>query len=165
MSKVAEDNLMRGSSLRRLGAACSEATSILGLATAMPLFAPTQLYCARLFPIVPYHRVLRRLWVYFCPPPTPVSWCIVAPEDSGSRVSHAGLSCAPRSEYWETSSPPYIHLHPPFPPLSCRYGKARAQVTVQQGGSWWGQSVLKESRWGGGGKILHPTVWEFWITF
>ena len=74
-NKVAEANLTRGSiRRRRLGSASSsaEATSILGPATAMPLFAPN---C-----IVPDYFPLCRITVYcarclyFCRPPNP---CIV----------------------------------------------------------------------------------------
>ena len=101
---------MRGSSLRRLGAACSEATSILGLATAMPLFAPTQLYCARLFPIVPYHGVLRALPV-FLPPPQPlyrgVSW---RQRTAAAELAMPGRA-PPGVSIEKLAAPPYPFLH------------------------------------------------------
>ena len=64
---ASEDDLTRGS----VGEAEPGWSSILGPATAMPLFAPC--IAPPLFPIVPYHRVLRALAVFL---PTPIP-CIV----------------------------------------------------------------------------------------
>ena len=108
------------------------------------------MYCAR--------------WLYFCPPPSPVSWCIAAPEDSSSRVSHAG-SCAPRSEYWETSSPPL-----PLPPLRCRYGRPGAEAEARSRCSlrgrpedtllWKNLNERSEYFW----LLLRPFFQMFWMT-
>ena len=105
---------MRGSSLRRLGAACSEATSILGLATAMPLFAPTQLYCARLFPIVPYHGVLRRLVVFLLAPQPlyrGVSW---RQRTAAAELAMPGCRAPPGVSIEKLAAPPTSTSIPPF---------------------------------------------------
>ena len=54
--------------------------------------------------------------------------------------------------------PPYIHLHPPFPPLSCRYGKAGAKPGHGAAGRKLRRTKCFERKYtGASNKVLHPT--------
>ena len=78
----------------------------------MPLFAHTTVLC-RLFPIVPYHGVLRRL-VVFLPAPQPlyrgVSW--------RQRTAAAELAMPGRAPPGVSIEKLPAPLHPPPSPLS-----------------------------------------------
>ena len=118
---ASEDDLTRGS----VGEAEPGWSSILGPATAMPLFAPC--IAPPLFPIVPYHRVLRAGCIFAHPHP------LYRGVSRRQRTAAAELAMPGRAppgvSIEKLAAPPYPFLH--LGADMAGRSRGRGQVTVQ----------------------------------